>query len=253
MNTVAVIQARMGSTRFPGKVLADLGGRPMLAHVVEQVKASGTVDQVVVATTVDPGDDAVARLAVHMGAAVVRGPVEDVLTRFVAAAREFSADVVVRITADCPLVDPALVDAVVRRRAETGADYASNVTPPTYPDGYDVEVLTRSCLERLHRETATRAEREHVTLRVRKHLEEFRTATVRAPLDLSQLRVTVDYPEDLVRVSHLLAALAPDPMPGFAAVSPLLKIDRGPGGGGAPILAEAAETAPRRTMTRARR
>jgi spore coat polysaccharide biosynthesis protein SpsF len=230
VTTIAVIQARTGSTRFPGKVLADLRGRPMLAHVVQRVRSCATVDEVVVATTTHPADDPIVRLATGLGVPATRGPADDVLARFVTAAREYSADVVVRITADCPLVDPALVDAVVRLRAETGADYGSNVTPRTYPDGYDVEAMTRACLEGVDREAVTAAEREHVTLRVREHLEEYRIATLHAPRDLSALRVTVDYPEDLVRVSQLLEALAPDPMPGFADVSPLLEAGRGSGG-----------------------
>jgi spore coat polysaccharide biosynthesis protein SpsF (cytidylyltransferase family) len=213
----------------------------MLAHVIKRVQACTSVDRVVVATTTAPADDAVADLASRMGVQVVRGPVDDVLTRYVAAARESCADVVVRITADCPLVDPEVVDTAVRRRAETGADYVSNLTPRTYPNGYDVEVITRSCLERVDQEALTGAEREHVTLRVRDHLQEYRTANIRTPRDLSQLRVTVDYPEDLLQVSNILEALAPNPMPGFTAVSHFLMQGREARGRGSAMRAEVAD------------
>ena len=126
---VAVIQARTGSTRFPRKVLADLCGKPMLAHVIERVALAETLDDVVVATTVEGEDDVVANLAVACGARVTRGPVADVLSRYVLAAREHAADVVVRVTSDCPLVDPELIDRLVRMRASAEADYASNELP----------------------------------------------------------------------------------------------------------------------------
>jgi spore coat polysaccharide biosynthesis protein SpsF len=119
VTTIAVIQARTGSTRFPSKVLADLNGRPMLSHVVERVARCRSVDRVVVATSTGPSDDAVAELAVRAGASVTRGPLDDVLRRFVLAAHEHSASVVVRITADCPLVDPRLIDTLVEQRRST--------------------------------------------------------------------------------------------------------------------------------------
>jgi spore coat polysaccharide biosynthesis protein SpsF len=217
-NTVAVIQARMGSTRFPGKVLADLCGRPVLAHVIERVSRAATVDSVVVATTTDPGDDAVVALAEELNIKVSRGPVNDVLTRFLVAAREHSADVVVRITADCPLIDPAILDTVVCARAEVDADYASNVKPPTYPEGYDVEAVTLECLKRLDVEAVTDWEREHVTARIRERPDEFRTVNVANDRDLSPIRLTVDVVEDLVRVTRILTALPPVPPPDISTV-----------------------------------
>lgn len=218
MTTVAIIQARMGSTRFPGKVLADLQGRPMLAHIIDRVSRAAMVDRVVVATTVDPADDAVASLAAASGASVTRGPIDDVLSRFVLAARDHGADVVVRITADCPLVDPEVVDEVVRARAEGDVEYAGNVDPPTYPDGYDVEVMTIACLERLDREALLVYEREHVTARVRERPDEYSRANVTWDRDASSIRLTVDVPEDLQRVAAVLAALPPSPAPGVSAV-----------------------------------
>lgn len=219
MTTVAVIQARMGSTRFPGKVLADLRGRPVLAHIIERCSRAETVDRVVVATTDAALDDPVAAQARASGAGVTRGPVEDVLSRFVLAAREHDADVLVRITADCPLVDPGIVDRVVRARADAQADYAGNVEPPTYPDGYDVEVLTVACLARLDRDAVLPHEREHVTARVREHPGDFHTVNVCGDRDRSWIRLTIDVPEDLERVSAVLAALPLAPPPDVETVA----------------------------------
>jgi spore coat polysaccharide biosynthesis protein SpsF (cytidylyltransferase family) len=218
MATVAVIQARSGSTRFPRKVLAPLQGRPMLEHIIERVSMATLVDTVVVATTDMSGDDDVAALAVASGARVTRGPEDDVLSRYLLAAREHDATVIVRITADCPLVDPAIVDIVIRARADDHADYASNVAPPTFPDGYDVEVLTAACLDRIDRDATLAYEREHVTVRVREHPEDYRTAQVRNDRDLSWMRLTVDVPADLDRIARVLAALPATPPPGLAAV-----------------------------------
>jgi len=218
MRTVAVVQARMGSTRFPGKVLADLRGRPLLAHVVSRVQRSRCVDTVVVATSTAPGDDAVATMAESLGAAAVRGPEEDVLARFVIAAREHHADVVVRITADCPLLDPRIVDRVVHALRRDDADYACNIVPPTYPDGYDVEAFTAACLARMDSEATLAYEREHVTPRAREHPNRYRVAMVRCRRDLSAVRLTVDVPADLDRIAAILTALPSDPPPGLGAV-----------------------------------
>jgi spore coat polysaccharide biosynthesis protein SpsF len=216
--TVAIIQARVGSTRFPAKVLADLCGKPMLAHVIERVASAETLDAVVVATTTEPEDDAVADLAIALGAGVTRGSVEDVLGRYVLAASEHRADVVVRVTSDSPLVDPELVDRLVQLRASTDADYASNELPPTYPQGYDLEVLTTRCLRRLDVESVLDHHREHVTARLREHADEYQVANMVSDRDLSGIRLTVDVPADLDRVRAILTALPPLPPPNLAAV-----------------------------------
>ncbi len=218
MTTLAVIQARSGSSRFPRKVLTLLQGRPMLAHIIERVSRATLVDGVVVATTDNPHDDEVASLAMTLGALVTRGPEDDVLTRYLLATRQHGAGVIVRITADCPLTDPEVVDLVIRARTDAGADYASNVAPATYPDGYDVEALSAECLSRIDREAKLAYEREHVTVRIREHLDDYRTVGVRHDPDLSWMRLTVDLPEDLDRIARLLAALPSTPPPGLAAV-----------------------------------
>jgi spore coat polysaccharide biosynthesis protein SpsF (cytidylyltransferase family) len=218
MTTVAVIQARCGSTRYPRKVLAHLQGRPMIEHVVERVSRASTIDRVVVATSDDPADDDLAALVGTLGVGVTRGSLSDVLSRYMLAAREHNADVIVRITADCPLIDPAIIDTVVAARAIQDADYANNVEPPTFPEGYDTEALTLACLQRLDAEATRPYEREHVTARVREHPGDFRVAHVACQRDLSWMRLTVDVPADLVHVAAVLDALPTTPPPDFNAV-----------------------------------
>jgi spore coat polysaccharide biosynthesis protein SpsF (cytidylyltransferase family) len=226
MTTVAVIQARCGSTRFPRKVLASLQGRPMLAHIIQRVSRASLVDLVVVATSDGSGDDEVAALALASGAGITRGPEDDVLTRYVMAAHEHGADVIVRITADCPLTDAEVVDTVIHARAEQDADYASNVEPPTYPEGYDCEAFTAECLRRVDGDATLAYEREHVTVRIREHLDAFHTVHVAHDPDLSWMRLTVDVPADLARVARLLASLPASPPPDLAAV--VAAFDRDP-------------------------
>jgi spore coat polysaccharide biosynthesis protein SpsF (cytidylyltransferase family) len=225
MTTVAVIQARCGSTRFPRKVLAPLQGRPMLAHIIERVSRATLVDRVVVATTDGTIDNEVATLACASGAGVTRGPEDDVLTRYVMAAREHDADVIVRITADCPLTDPAVVDSVISARSRDDADYASNVEPPTFPEGYDCEVFTDACLQRLDAEANADYLREHVTALTRERPDLFRIVRVACDRDLSWIRLTVDVPADLARVEALLSKLPATPPPGLAAVVAAFELD----------------------------
>lgn len=203
MTTVAVVQARMGSTRLPGKVLADLEGRPMLAWVLERLGRARTLDAVAVATSTEPGDDPVAELCRRLDVPVFRGSEEDVLDRYAGAARRFRADAVVRITADCPLVDPEVVDRVIERFRDAGADYASNTLERTYPQGLDVEVFRREALERAAREAREPWERAHVTPYVYRHPEIFALESVTHDRDLSRHRWTVDTREDLELVRAL--------------------------------------------------
>lgn len=216
---VAVVQARLGSTRLPGKALLDLAGRPMLAHVLARAVAVPGVDQVVLATTVSPEDGALAELARAAGIACVRGSVDDVLDRFHAVLTAHPADAVVRITADCPLLDPEVSGRVVseyRRRAGE-LDYVSNVHPPTYPDGLDTEVITAPALERAWREASPGSDREHVTPYLWSRPERFRLANVGGAEDLSGHRWTVDDARDLTFVREVYRRLAP---PRAAAPAP---------------------------------
>lgn len=202
---VAIIQARMGSSRFPGKSLADLAGRPMLARVAERVRLARRVDDVVVATSAAPPDDAIAEFCRKERIPCFRGSEEDVLDRFYGAAREHGADIIVRITADCPLIDPDVIDRVVERFQRGDCDYASNTLRYTYPDGLDTEVFSRAALERAWREARRPSEREHVTPYLRS--EGFRAVNVEneGPPGESQ-RWTVDHPADLEFVRGVYSA-----------------------------------------------
>lgn len=197
MSVVAIIQARSGSRRLPGKVLADLGGAPLLQRVVERAQRIPGMDRVMVATTTQPGDDAVARLCETVGVECYRGSENDVLDRYYCAARHAQAERIVRITADCPMLDPGVAARVVNESATTGCDYAANINPPTYPDGLDVEVMTAEALERSWRDATLTSEREHVTLHIRNNPGRFTTVNVAQEPDRSALRWTVDEPADL--------------------------------------------------------
>lgn len=210
MKTVAIIQARMTSSRLPGKILADIAGSAMLLHVVRRARRCTALDLVAVATTVNATDDDVVRLCGANAIPCCRGSEEDVLDRYYQAARALSADVVVRITADCPLLDPEVVDKVVAAFQASNCDYASNVLEPTYPDGLDTEVMSWATLERAWRDAKLKSEREHVTLYIRNHPELFRLVNVKHEEDLSRLRWTVDESRDLDLVRTVFARLGTD-------------------------------------------
>lgn len=202
--TVALVQARMSSSRLPGKVLLTLQGLPMIVYMARRVQLARCVDEVVVVTSTDPSDTPLVEALAAAGIPYFRGSLEDVLARYAAAADAFAADVVVRLTGDCPLIDPAVIDAVVALRADSSADYASNVDPPTFPDGLDVECFTRRALERAHAEARRISQREHVTLWMRSDASGLARANHRAVADLSSLRWTVDHRDDYEAVDTLL-------------------------------------------------
>jgi spore coat polysaccharide biosynthesis protein SpsF len=200
---VAIIQARMGSTRLPGKVLLDLAGQPMLARVVNRSRRATILQDVVVATTTKPADEAIAELCAVHGWPCFRGSEEDVLDRYYRAAVAHQADVVVRITSDCPLIEPEVVDWVVREFLERQpeVDYACNELPRrTFPRGLDTEVMRFDVLERAWREDLNPAWREHVTPYIRRNPGLFRIHGVMNEVDYSHMRWTVDTPEDLAFV-----------------------------------------------------
>jgi len=209
-STVAVIQARMGSTRLPGKVLRPLGERSVIEWVMRAARRAHAVDEIIVATTTEPDDDAIAALATQLGVHVHRGPTDDVLTRFVGAVDGTQADVVVRLTADCPLLDPRLIDAVCHTLRATEADYASTITPRCLPRGLDVEAVTTSTLRRVDR-AATEHHRVHVTSLIYSEPAGFDIVgvTVHPPSD--DLRVTLDTAADAQLLDALVARLADEP------------------------------------------
>ena len=209
MNTVIIVQARMTSTRLPGKVLLPLGGEPMLARLVERLKRVRRADQIVIATTTNAADDAIVALCDRLGVTCHRGSELDVLSRYAEAARAQQADVVVRITSDCPLIDPALIDDVIARYQAGDADCVSNMLPPTWPYGMAVEVFSARALAEAHAEATQPAEREHVTPFLYAHPQRFRLHNVASPTDLSGQRWTVDTPEDYALVRRLFDAVHP--------------------------------------------
>lgn len=206
MSTAIVVQARMGSTRLPGKVLKDIAGRPMLFYQMERLRRVKRAERIVVATTDQPADDAVERFCQKEKIACVRGSEHDVLARYHLAIERFPADVVVRITADCPLIDPAIVDEAI---AAYEPDYVSNMLETTYPYGMAVEVFSAQALREAHREAKDPAEREHVTPFIYRHPERYRLRSLTMAPNLSHHRWTVDTPEDFELVSRLLKTLKP--------------------------------------------
>jgi len=199
MKTVAIIQARMGSTRLPNKVLLDLIGEPMLVRVVGRVQRARTVDVVVVAPTSDPADEAIVRGSVSHGWPYFCGSREDVLDRYYQAARQYQADAIIRITGDCPMIDPGLIDRVVGEflQRQPEVQYACNSMPvKTYPRGLDTEVVRMDALEQAWREDQNPAWREHATPYIYRHPELFTLHPVIHSVDYSSMRWTVDTPED---------------------------------------------------------
>lgn len=195
---VAIVQARLGSTRLPRKVLRDIAGKPMLDRVMERVDRSRCIDAIVVATTTNPADQPLIEYCLAKGWLLSRGSERDVLDRYYFAAKEYHADIIIRITSDCPLVDPELIDEVVNVLLEQPAiDYASNsLEPRSYPRGLDAEAFRRSALAIAWAEDKNPATREHVTPMLRSS-PRFQRVRVSSDNDHSSLRWTVDTPEDL--------------------------------------------------------
>lgn len=207
MKTVAILQARMTSTRMPGKVLAQLAGQPMILRQLERIRRATTLDEIVVATSTDSSDDELVAVLEANGTRVIRGDLDDVLGRFLKAMDATQPDVVVRLTADCPLASPKVIDQVVTAFHDTGADYVSNTMKPTYPDGLDVEVVRADVLRAVAEEATDQPEREHVTLGVYRRPDRYRIENVAGDEDLSSLRWTVDTPEDYAFVTRIYDAL----------------------------------------------
>ena len=232
MRTVVIVQARTGSTRLPGKVLQDVGGRPMLDLVLERASAIPGVDAVAVATSTLPGDDAVEAAATAFGVPVVRGSEADVLGRYALAAQRLEAEVVVRITADCPLLDPVVTGRMLALRAGRDLDYSavmSGAAPPApglrrFPHGLDGEAFTAAALAAAAAEATADYDREHVTPFLKAHPERFRQEFLYPTAqegDHGDERWTVDHPSDLELV-RALAARLPSPTASYGEILALL-------------------------------
>lgn len=205
--TAVIVQARTGSTRLPGKVLADLGGRPLFAFLLERLRRCDVVQTIVLATTDQPADDGLAALAESHEIGVVRGPKHDVLARFALAAITTTASTLVRVTGDCPLVDPDLLAQATEEFHKQQVDYLSNCVPPSYPDGLDLEVFTREALLLAQAECRSAHQREHVTPWMRES-GVLQTGSMQHSSDLSALRWTVDEPEDLEVIRAVVSHFA---------------------------------------------
>ncbi|HEY4030978.1 MAG TPA: glycosyltransferase family protein [Caulobacteraceae bacterium] len=214
---LAVLQARMSSTRLPGKVMADLVGAPMILRQIERLRRSRRLDGVLVATSTDPSDDGLAAMLVLHDVPVHRGPLDDVLARYEGALKAHPADVLARLTADCPLADPGVIDATIDLLIERGLDYAAN-TPAhrTYPKGLDVEVMRADALLRAAREAKDPYEREHVTPYLYRRPDLFAQDFISQDADEGEVRWTVDRPDDLEFVQQVYGALY-TPTPAFGS------------------------------------
>lgn len=209
MKVVAIVQARMGSSRLPGKVMKPIVDKPVIELLLKRLDLSTEVDQIVVATSLDPKNIELKNHVTSLGFDCHMGSEDDVLSRVYDAAKSFHADIVIRITGDCPFVDPGLVDLIVREFKSSSADYVANINPPTYPDGLDVEVFAFSALEKAHKEVTTDFDKEHVTPFIRSS-DLFKTSNFEFEKDLSALRWTLDEPADFVVIDRVFNYFKPD-------------------------------------------
>jgi spore coat polysaccharide biosynthesis protein SpsF len=207
MRTVVIIQARMGSTRLPGKALMKIEDKPMLWHVINRLKYCKLVNEIVVATSVNKNDDLIEKYCKQNHIICSRGSEDDVLARYYEAAKKYEANIIVRITSDCPLIDPKIVDLVIQKHKEKSVDYTSNTLKRTFPRGLDVEVFDFNALEKAFIETKEPYQREHVTVYIYEHPELFKVYSVENNQDLSCLRLTVDEEKDLEFVGEVYKRL----------------------------------------------
>jgi spore coat polysaccharide biosynthesis protein SpsF len=222
---LGILQARTSSRRLPGKVLKPILGRPMLERQIERLRRARRLDKLVVATSTDASDDPIAALCEPLGVDCFRGSLDDVLDRFYQAARGYAPRAVVRLTGDCPLADPEVIDRLIEMHVTGGFDYTSNVVQRSYPDGLDAEVMEFHCLETAWREASLPSEREHVTPFVRSQRERYRFGDLAQPRDLSSQRWVVDDPEDFAFIAAIYKALYPE-KPAFTTADILALLER---------------------------
>lgn len=211
MKTVLIAQTRMTSTRLPGKVLKPVLGKPLLAYFIERLRRASQLHQIVIATTINAADEPIVNLCRELSVPFTRGSENDVLSRYYDAAVVTEADIIVRVTSDCPLIDPAVVDETIDyfKTHSSRFDYVSNSLTETYPRGMDVEVFSAHLLREAQLEANLKPEREHVTPYFYTHPERYRIGHIRAPQNLSHHRWTVDTPEDLELITRLIETLYP--------------------------------------------
>ncbi len=204
---LAIIQARMGSTRLPNKVLMELEGKAVLGHIVERVGQSRFVDDIIVATTIDRRDLKIVEYCASRSIRVFVGSENDVLDRYYQAARALGAGNIIRITSDCPMIDPEIIDMIGQRHEQEKVDYSSNTLEETYPDGLDAEIFSFAALENAWKNATLKSDREHVTPFIKKSPNLFKLCSVKNTEDLSRLRWTIDQPEDYEFLKTIFAAV----------------------------------------------
>lgn len=212
MKKLAIIQARMGSTRLPGKVLKKVLNKTLLEYQLERVKRASLIDEIVIATTLNPEDDAIEQLCKNVQIPVYRrGPADDVLARYFGAATLFEGDIIIRLTADCPLIDPTIIDQVINHYLDHlhQVDYVSNTLKRTYPRGMDTEVFSLHSLKVCYRNATKKSEREHVTAYLTNNPSLFKLQNVENQRDESHHRWTVDTSEDFLLIEKVIKQLYP--------------------------------------------
>lgn len=207
MKVVTIIQARMGSSRLPGKIFMNIEGKFLLQHIIDFLKHSELTDNIAVATTSSSQDDRVVELCKDLHVDYFRGSEEDVLGRYYECAKFFKGDIIVRITADNPLIDPTLVDQAIKICKESQCDYVSNMINQTYPLGYLVEVFTFDILEKMYKNLKDELSREHVTFDIRKNPNLYKIKEFNLQKNYSHWRLTVDYKEDIELISKIFSKL----------------------------------------------
>lgn len=223
-NVAIIVQARMGASRLPSKPLLKVLNKPLLKYLIDRIKASKLADTLVIATTNKPQDDPIANLAKSENVLVVRGDEEDVLSRFVLACQTVNADIIVRITADCPLMDPKLIDIAIAEFLKNDVDYLSNTLKRTFPRGFDIEIFTKEALFKTSKLALKAQEKEHVTLFIYQHRELFKLINLKKEGEREDLRLTVDTKEDFELIAKVLEELFPkNPLFTYQDVIELLK------------------------------
>ena len=203
-NILIITQARMGSTRLPGKVLKEILEKPLLWYLVERLKLVKKANKIIIATSTSKTNQSIIEFAKINDIEYFVGSEDDVLDRYFKSAKFFNGDIIIRITADCPLMDPNLIDKGLELFLDGNYDYLSNVHPPTYPDGYDIEIFSFKALETAWKKAELPSEREHVTAYIWKHHQEFIIGNFENDVDLSNYRLTVDTPEDLALIKKVI-------------------------------------------------
>jgi spore coat polysaccharide biosynthesis protein SpsF len=206
MRIVAIIEARMASSRLPGKVLLEVNGKPILGHLIARLRTVPSIDEIVLATTTNSSDDQLVSFAINSGIKHFRGSEEDVLERVIGAAEFVKAEIIVEITGDCPIIDPEIVEQAIQFYLKNDADYVGNAHVRTYPDGMDVQVFSLDVLKLSASMTSERLDREHVSLHIRNHPEIFRTINLIAPSNLfwPELGLTLDTKEDYFLIKNII-------------------------------------------------